>query len=84
MKCDLPEPKKPETQTPILPERSGSFGLSMASSIGREEFAQVLVQLFGDDELVEFLPDGGLVELVGFDDAVDGPVNVFLKSSECA
>ena len=31
MKCDLPEPKKPETQMPILPATSGSFGFLIAS-----------------------------------------------------
>ena len=31
MKCDLPEPKKPETQTPIFPAMSGSFGFLIAS-----------------------------------------------------
>jgi len=31
MKCDLPEPKKPETQTPIRDESTGSLGLSAAA-----------------------------------------------------
>ncbi len=30
MKCDLPEPKKPETQTPMRAESTGSLGLSAA------------------------------------------------------
>ena len=31
MKWDLPDPKKPETQTPIFPATSGSPVLSIAS-----------------------------------------------------
>ena len=79
MKCDLPEPKKPETQTPIFPATSGSFGWSTASQIRREELAEVLVEFPGDDELVQLLPDGGVVQLVGLHDAVDGPEDVPLE-----
>jgi hypothetical protein len=31
----------------------------------------VLIEFFGNDELVEFLPNGGIVELIRFHDPVD-------------
>jgi hypothetical protein len=39
----------------------------------------MLVQFAGDDKLVQFLPDGGVVELIGLDDPVDGPMDISLK-----
>ena len=42
-----------------------------------EELAKVAVEFIGDDELVQFLPDGLFVQLIGFDDAVDGASDVF-------
>ena len=42
----------------------------------RDEVVDVAGQLARDDELVELLPDRGLIELVGLDDAVDGAMDV--------
>ena len=39
----------------------------------------MLVEFPGDDELVQLLPDGGLVQLVGLHDAVDRPEDVSLE-----
>src|SRR2546428_1777491 len=36
----------------------------------------MLVEFSGDDELLKLLPDGGFIQLIGFDDAVDGTKNV--------
>ena len=69
----MPEPKKPEIQMPILPGDVGVLrALIHGFEIPREELAEVLVEFPGDDELVQLLPDGGIVKLVGLHDAVDG------------
>ena len=47
------------------------LGVVDALDVGAEELPDVAVELAGDDKLVELLPDGGLVDLVGFDHAVD-------------
>ena len=51
----------------------------MASQIGGEELAEMLVEFLGDDELVQLLPDGGIVQLVGLHHAVDRAEDVPLK-----
>ena len=78
-KCDLPEPKKPEIQMPILPVGSGVLRLVDGVEIPGDELAEVLVEFLGDDELIQLLPDGGIVKLVGLHDAVDGPEDVSFK-----
>ena len=78
-KCDLPEPKKPEIQMPILPVGSGFFALIHCFEIPGDELAEVLVEFPCDDELIQLLPDGGIVKLVGLHDAVDGPEDVTFK-----
>ncbi len=57
----------------------GVLGVVDGFDVGREEPAKVLVKLPGDHELVEFLPDGGLVQLIRLDDAVDGAADVLLE-----
>jgi hypothetical protein len=47
--------------------------------IPADEAAQVLVEFAGDDELVQLLPDGVVVELVRLHDAVDGPEDVAVE-----
>ena len=44
-----------------------------------DELAEVLVEFPCDDELIQLLPDGGIVKLVGLHDAVDGPEDVTFK-----
>ena len=72
----MPEPKKPEIHTPTLPVTFGSAGVVDGVQVGAEELAEMDVQLLGDDVLVELLPDGLAVGLVGLDDAVDGAVDL--------
>ena len=59
-----------------LPGDVGVFGLIDGIEVGGEELAEVPVEFPGDDELVQLLPDGRLVQLVGLHDAVDGPEDV--------
>ena len=54
-------------------------GVVEAGSIGTEESLDVAGELAGDHKLIELLPDGGLVGLIGLHDAVDGPEDVFLE-----
>ena len=75
MKCDLPEPKKPDTQTPMRAERTGSLGLSAAARKASKKRAEIFGELLGDDVLVELLPDAFGVALIGLDDAVDRAVD---------
>jgi len=39
--------------------------------IAFEKMVEVLVEFAGDDKFVEFLPNRGVVLLIGFDDAID-------------
>ena len=75
-KWDLPEPKNPEIQMPILPVGSTFLPRSQCLKIPFDELAEMPVQFARDDELVQFLPDGAIVELVGLHDPVDRPENV--------
>ena len=56
---------------PDLARHVGIVGTLDRIRVGREELAEVLVEFLRDDELVEFLPDGRVVQLVGLHDAVD-------------
>jgi hypothetical protein len=76
MKCDLPEPKKPETHTPMRAAMDGIGWAVDRGQVGVEETPQVFGHLLGGDVLVEFLPDAFVVALVGLDDAVDGAVDL--------
>jgi hypothetical protein len=74
MKCDLPEPKKPDTQTPMRSVSTGRWAVH-GGQVGVEEAAEVFGELLGDDVLVQLLPDAGGVHLVGLDHAVDRAVD---------
>ena len=62
-----------------LAGRVGVLPLVHGFEIPGDELAEVLVEFPGDDELIQLLPDGGIVKLVGLHDAVDGPEDVTFK-----
>ena len=70
------EPRDPDAD---LPGDVGVLRVLDRIAVGREELAEVLVEFPGDDELVQLLPDGQLVQLVGLHDAVDRPEDVLDK-----
>ena len=47
--------------------------------IAAEKTVEVLVELAGDNKLVQLLPNGGVILLVCFNDAIDGAFNVTVK-----
>ena len=53
----------------------GVVGVLRGGQVGVEELAQVLGDLLGGHVFVQLLPDAFGIALVGFDDAVDGPVD---------
>ncbi len=57
----------------------GVLSLVHGIEIPRNELAEMLVKFSCDDELIQLLPNGGVVELVGLHDAVDGPEDVTFK-----
>ena len=70
-KLDLPEPKKPETQTPMP-----SCGLFGVSRVALEDRAEVRADRVGGDVLGELVADELLVGLVDLDDLFDVPLDV--------
>jgi len=57
------------------------FGLIHAVEIPLEKLPKVAVELFGNHELVELLPNGGLIELVGLHHTVDRTIDIALEQS---
>jgi hypothetical protein len=68
--------KESRDPNPHFARRIWVFALVDCLEIPVDELTKVLVKLFGDDEFIEFLPDGGVVKLIGFHDPVDGPEDV--------
>ena len=62
-----------------LARRVGVLPLVHCFEIPGDELAKVLVEFSRDDKLIQLLPDGGIVKLVGLHDAVDGPEDVSLE-----
>ena len=49
------------------------------SRLSNDELVEVLVEFSGDDKLIQLLPNGGFIELIGLHDAIDGPEDVTFK-----
>jgi hypothetical protein len=49
--------------------------------IPRDKLAEVLVEFLGHDELIQLLPDRGIIKLIRLYDAIDRPEDVTFKKS---
>ena len=59
-----------------LARNLGVFGSVDGLQVGLEKLVNVKAQFLGHHELVQLLPDNGVIELLGFDDTIDGAVDV--------
>ena len=64
MKWDLPEPKKPDTHTPMRAPNGRVVGVLGSGQVGIEELAQVFGDLLGGDVFIQLLPDAFGIALV--------------------
>lgn len=70
------EPRHPHAD---LSGYIGIVGIFNRIAVGREELPEVLIELPGDHELVQFLPYRGVVQLIRFHDAIDRAKDVSFK-----
>lgn len=68
--------KKARDPDSHLPGRIGFRPLVDCLKKPGDKLAEMLIELFRDDEFVELLPDGRGIDLIGLHDAVDGPEDV--------
>jgi len=68
-----------ETADPYADLAGGVGAAVQGLAVGGEELPQVLVELPGDDKLIQLLPDRRFVQLVGLHDTVDRPENILLE-----
>ena len=75
----LPGTEKSRNPDPHLAGRIGIPALRHGFQIPVDELAEMLVEFAGDHELIQLLPDRGIVQLIGLHYPVDGPADIAFK-----
>ena len=76
MKCDFPDPKKPETQIPFWLPAAGLDSIAESRTATRSLMYLVSSR---DHKFVELLPDRRGVKLIGFNHTVNVAVDIALE-----
>ena len=77
----LPRAEETGYPHPHLPGDGGIAGVVYDIQIGGQELPEMFIQFFGDHELIQFLPYGTVVQLVGLDHTVDGAKNILFEQT---